>query len=82
MNKREFSESLAIAKDSSVDLQKDDMDIFSGFGLPDFPVEVFVTIRQIARLIRWQCFCFDGSIDSYELNEIGRIGRRKFQVIG
>jgi len=80
MTKQEFTAALAIAK-SDDDLRPVNIDVFNGYGLTGFKL-VYVTIEQIARLIRWQAGRFDGQWDSTEINEIGRLGRRLFRVIG
>jgi len=79
MTQQEFKDAVSIAK-SDVYLFDEDMDIMYGCGLPDFQ-PVTVTLRQVARHIRWQALYFDGSWDSEELSEIQRIGRRKFIII-
>ena len=79
MNKIEFIDAMRIAKDSTIDLQNDDMDIMYGCGLPDFQ-PVSVSTRQVARLIRWQAQCFDGTWDSEAVNEVRQIGRRMFEI--
>jgi len=80
MTKQEMSNAYMLAM-SDKDLQAFETSIFDGFGLPGFEV-VYVTISQIAKLIRWQCFRLDGSIDSEALNDIGVLGKKRFRVIG
>ena len=78
MTKKEFSQALEIAKsDKKIDTN---LSIFDGFGLKDFN-KVYCTIEDIASLIRYQCFTFNGNIDNKALNEIGHYGKNKFMVI-
>ena len=79
MRKAELSEALKLAQDPNVDLSAED-DLFNGFGLPDFK-PVTCTIRQLAKLVRWQCICLNGAVDGNNLNEIAEIGRKKFIVV-
>ena len=80
MNKNELSQAFDLAR-SKADLSQENIDIFDGFGLDEFK-SVYVTIGQVARLIRWQCGCFDGSWDSHNLQEIAFFGRKRFTIIG
>jgi|GEM_PF-1622239 len=79
MNKAEFQEAYRIAC-SDQDLSDHDIDLLNGFGLPDFK-PVCVTIEAVARTIRWQCFCLDGSIDQEALNECQTHFRRRVTVV-
>ena len=82
MTKKELSQAYALAiSDTVISPEEASIDVFDGFGLKDFD-KVYVTIKQIARLIRWQAICFDGSIDSDAMQEIGYCGRKSFLVIG
>jgi len=78
MTKAQLSKAVRIAK-SDVEI-KEDIDIFHGFGCDDFKA-VYVTIEQVARLIRWQCGCMDGTWDSDNLQEIAHYGQRRFHVL-
>lgn len=57
-----------MAQDSSLDLSAYNFDALCGFGLPDFQ-PVTVPAGAVARCIRWQCCCFDGSFDWRQYNE-------------
>ena len=87
MTTKQLSAAMTMAQDMKVRFINDegqhlvDISVFDGFGLENFK-PVVVTLRQLAALIRWQCFCFNGDIDSDNLNEIARVGRRKFTVVG
>ena len=59
---------LKVAQDSSVDLSGVDDSILFGCGLPDFQ-PVAVSVKVVAKLLRYQCQCFDGSWDWREYNE-------------
>ena len=80
MTKDQLSQAVVIAR-SDADLSIEDLSIFDGFGLPDFQ-PITCTVEALAMLVRWQGFCFDGSIDQENLNEIATIGRHRFQVVG
>jgi len=80
MTKKELNQALTLAK-SNENLSNVDISIFNGFGLPRF-APVNVTSHQIASLIRWQAIRLDGEIDAQNFNEIGTIGRKKFNVCG
>ncbi len=75
MKTADLDRALAIAR-SDRPLNVVDLSLFDGFGLPDFR-PVTCTVEALAMLVRWQCVCFDGSIDHDALNEIARIGRQK-----
>ena len=78
MNKKEFSRAYALAISNQVIKPEEaSIAIFDGFGFESFD-KVYVTVKQVARLIRWQTVCLDGSIDQDNLQEIGECGRRKF----
>jgi hypothetical protein len=80
MNKAEMTQALAIAK-SDADLMNEDIAIFDGYGLPDF-TPVHVTVRQVARIIRWQAQYMNGEWDADEINSIANLGRKRFMIIG
>jgi hypothetical protein len=79
MNVKEFSAAVAVAK-SGVDLSREDIDIFMGFGLRDF-APVYCTVPQVARLIRWQSGTFAGGWDSEMMNEVAHFGRKRFIIV-
>jgi len=78
MTKKELKEILEVAK-SNVTLDED-LSIFDGYGLKEFK-KVYVTKNQVAKLIRWQTFQFNGNIDSKALNDLINIGSKKFIII-
>lgn len=83
MNLTQFQLACKIAK-SSESLINEDIDLFDGFALPDFQ-PVYCTIRQVARLIRWQVgwqsFRYSWTWDPEELNLIGNLGRKRFLIV-
>jgi hypothetical protein len=79
MRATDLDAALAIAR-SHRPLNVADLAIFDGFGLPDFK-PITCTVEALAMLIRWQCFCLDGSIDAEALAEIAELGRRRFTVL-
>lgn len=79
MTKKEFSRAYEIAKsDKEINAE---LHIFDGFGLPDYE-PVYTTLEAVAKLIRYQTFRLDGSVDSEALHELVTIGRKKFMVLG
>ena len=81
MTKDELSQAVAVAT-SEADLSNEvaNIDIFNGYGLPGFK-PVYVTVRQVAALIRWQAVQFDGGVHAESLNELAYAGRQKFQIL-
>jgi hypothetical protein len=53
---------------------------FLGFALKDFN-PVAVTVRDVAKLIKYQCWFMNGDLDHEALNEIREHGRRKFIIL-
>ncbi len=78
MTKQELGCAFEIAK-SSADLINEN-EPFNGFALPEFR-PLLCTVREVARLIRWQCQRFNGTWDMEALAEIREAGRRKFEII-
>lgn len=70
---------LAIAR-SDRPLNVADLSIFDRFGLADFK-PITCTLEALAMLVRWQCICFDGSLDAEALQEIATLGRHRFTVL-
>jgi hypothetical protein len=79
MRTQQLEAALTLAR-SSVRLNIDDLAQFDGFALPDFR-PVTCTLEALAMLVRWQCVCFDGSVDSEALQEIATVGRHRFTVL-
>ena len=80
MNKPEYSEALRIAASPTSLHEWSDLGVFYGFGLPDF-APVGVTVRQVAALIRWQAWRFDGTWDTVALEELRNLGRKRFMIL-
>lgn len=80
MTREQLQTALALAT-SRRGLNLDDLALFDRFGLPDFK-PVTCTVSALAMLVRWQCICFNGSIDPDALDEIASIGRHRFLVLG
>lgn len=78
MTKKELKEILEVAKSQKT--LDEDLSIFDGYGLNDFK-RVYVTINQVAKLIRYQAINLNNSIDSKALNDIINIGNKKFIII-
>ena len=67
MKTADLDRALALAR-SEAQLNMADLSIFDGFALPDFR-PVTCTVEALAMLVRWQCVCFDGSIDAEALQD-------------
>jgi hypothetical protein len=80
MTAEQFKQASHIAFDSKVNLFKEYLSVFDGFGLPEFK-PIWCTVKQVARLIRWQCQFMNGTWDTVELNSIANFGRKKFKII-
>ncbi len=80
MTLAQLNEATALAL-SRADLSAVDDRIFSGFGLPEYPI-VYVTVAQVAKLLRWQAVQFNGQLNAEAYNEVARIGRHKFMIGG
>lgn len=85
MNKAEMQAACDLAK-TDVDLSNECLILFNGYGLPGF-VPVHVTIRQVARLIRWQVMPMfrkptDPVFMQPELDELCSLARRRFIIVG
>lgn len=81
MTKNEFNAAFNIAKNFSVDLTNVDSSHMFGYGLPDFE-PVHVTLEQVAKEIRWAALQFNGQWNGEALDEVAKLGRRNFIVLG
>jgi hypothetical protein len=79
MTKQQLSQAVELAESEEV-LSGEDIGHFDGFGLGGFQ-PVTCTIRQLARLVRWQCVRLDLTVDADALNEIATLGKRRFMVV-
>jgi len=80
MTKSEFSQAVKLVE-SGADLSKfDDSNLF-GCGLRDF-VPVHTTIGAVAKLVQYQARTFAGTWDAAELDEMARIAKRNFLIVG
>lgn len=81
MTIEEFKSALKLAMEREVEFSKTNIDIFSGFGLREFK-PVHCTLADVADLIRYQAFRFDGELNTDALNKIAHAGRHKFVIVG
>jgi hypothetical protein len=81
MTKTEFKAAFKIAQDSTVDLSKVDDGYLFGCGLKDFK-PVSVRLVEVAKLLRWQGYRWDGSWDMIEVEKVREIAKKKFIVVG
>jgi hypothetical protein len=79
MKASDLDTALAIAR-SDTPLNVADLAVFDGYGLPDFR-PIACTVEALAMLVRWECFCLDGSVDAEALEQIARLGRHRFTVL-
>lgn len=80
MTKDQATQAMEIAQSNEENLCGN-IDIFNGFGLSDFK-PVYTTLRDVAGLIRWQCFQLDGNVNAEALNDLVTLGRKRFMIIG
>ena len=78
MTKQEFGKAVEIAH-SDENLSQIDDSIFLGCGLPEFE-PVTVTIRQVAKFVRWQALQFNGEFDAFALDACANVSRRNFLI--
>lgn len=79
MNAAQFKQAFSLADSDTYLGHVDDTHLF-GYGLPDFK-PVFTTIEAVAKVIRWQARYLNGKWDQRELNEIARLGRKRFLIL-
>ena len=80
MTRREFDAAFDLAK-SDQDLSGHPIEIFDGFGLPDFK-PIMTTLEATARCIRWQCQYLTGGWDTNALNECWQFFRYRVNIAG
>ena len=81
MNKPELTRALSMYESNpQTCIDNGDLGIFDGYGLPDFK-PVNCRIVDVARLIGWQCQYIGGGLDMVELNELARLGRKRFNLL-
>jgi len=79
MTSQELSQAFGIAK-SKEDLSAEDISMFDGFGLPGFS-PVYVTLREVAALIRWLCKYISGGWDMNAFQTVAKCGLKLFKII-
>ena len=82
MTKNEFKQAVEMVESKDFDYTKHDDSNLYGCGLNDFKFPVYTTIGAVARLVAWQARTFAGTWDSVELDNMARIAKNKFQIIG
>lgn len=81
MTLSQFQAAFAIAKDFSIDLSNvDDTNLF-GFGLLDF-APVHTTLQAVAKTIRYQALQFNGEWNAEALDEVAKLGKKNFLILG
>lgn len=82
MTSQQFSAAVAMARDNRIELlDRYDINILSGFALPDFrPVSIILEVA--AACIRWQCAQFDGGWDNEAMEECREFFRRRVTIVG
>jgi hypothetical protein len=81
MTLSEFKSAFAIAKDLKRDLSDvDDSNLF-GYGLSSFH-PVHTTLEAVAKTIRWQALQWNGQWDAEQLDQVAKLGRKNFIVLG
>lgn len=80
MTRNEFKEAVKLVE-SGADLSKFDYDNLIGCGLRDFK-PVNTTVGAVARLVAYQARTFAGTWDATELDNMARIAKRNFIIVG
>lgn len=86
MNADQFRRAFAIAdkRDATgrceIDLSNEDDSQFDGCALPGFQ-PIVATVRQVAKLMRYQAMYLNGRWDMEELNELQRLLRHKVTIL-
>lgn len=81
MTTKEFQAAFAIANTPAIDLTDVDNSNHFGFGLRSF-VPVHTTLRAVAKTIRWQAQQFDGEWEAKALDEVAKMGKKNFLILG
>lgn len=80
MTTKEFKQVVKMIE-SGVDLSQFDDSTLHGCALPGFE-PVHTTLGAVAKLVQYQARTFAGTWDASELNELARIAKRKFLIVG
>lgn len=81
MNRNEFKKAVSMIKDKDIiNMSLESIDCFYGCACEDFTT-TNCTIKQVAKLIRYQCLYMNGDLDMNELNNIEYISKKKFKII-
>lgn len=80
MTREEFKQAVEMVE-NKVDLSKFDDSNLYGCGLSDFK-PVYTTIGAVARLVAWQARTLAGTWDALELDNMARIAKNKFLIVG
>ena len=78
MTKNEFKAAVKLAKSGPI--QGANMDILTGFALPDFQ-PVAVSLETVAEVLRWQCLTFAGHWDDAAMDEVYCF-KNRFIIVG
>jgi hypothetical protein len=79
VNKKEFKKAFALAQDVSQHLDAD-LSIFEGSAYSSFE-PVYVTIKSVAALLRYQALQFNGQWDLQAVNDVAAIAKKRFRVL-
>ncbi len=80
MNAAEYKRAFEVAN-SDIDLSDVDDTILDGYGLPGFG-PVVATVKQVAKVMRWQARYLNGEWDGEQLTEIKELFRKRVTVVG
>ena len=81
MLKSEFNKAFAMANDPDIPLIHVDYSVLHGCALPEFKYPVHCTTEQLAAMIRWQGQYLFGGWNSEELDQLAKIGKKKFILL-
>lgn len=80
MTLHQFQRACAAAKNPTLDLSATDITMLVGYGRPSFR-QTHTTLAAVAKIIRWDALQLDGEWDAEALEEICKVGRKKFLIV-
>jgi len=80
MTKYEAQQAWKIAEDENIALDNEDLSPLFGYGKKTFQ-PVYVTLRQVAAVMRWQGLQMNGLWDMREVSDLITLGRRNFIIL-
>lgn len=82
MTTKQFAEAVKYSENTNIEeLYQEDDSILNGCALNDFR-PVHTTIPAVAKFVRYHAMQFNGKWDAQELDNMARIAKKKFLIIG